>query len=55
MGRSFILPCEADGTGRLDLSKSKTVRHPVNYRRYRELEKTYAQRMLEDGYDEEDA
>ena len=55
MDRSFILPCEADGAGRLDLSKSKIVRHPVNYRRYRELDKTYAQRMLEDGYDEEDA
>ena len=55
VGGDQILPCGLDADGRADLTKIKIFRHPLNDRRYEELEKQYAKRMLVDGYDNEDA
>ena len=55
VGDDHILPCGLDADGRVDLTNIKIFRHPLNDRRYKELEKQYAKRMLVDGYDNEDA
>jgi hypothetical protein len=55
VGGDLILPCGVDTHGALDGANVKILRHPLNDRRYKELEKQYAKRMLTDGYDIEDA
>ena len=55
VGGDRILPCKLDGNGHPDVNKKIIERHPLNDRRYKELENQYAKRMLTDGYDNEDA
>ena len=55
VGGDQILPCGLDADGRAHLTNIKIFRHPLHDRRYKELEKQYAKRMLVDGYDNEDA
>ena len=55
VGGEHVLPFLMDENGRPDVNKPKITRHPLNDRTYHELEKNYCDRMLKDGYDNDDA
>ena len=55
VGGEHVLPFLMDKNGCPDVNQPKITRHPLNDRTYHELEKNYCDRMLKDGYDNDDA